>query len=84
MLSGHSGNIKTLTWKDRDRYLMSLCQNSTVCVFDAYNGWNCVVEHYISNKNNSYLSVDYDPELDILACCCSDSSVKFFRNKGVE
>ena len=63
---------------------MSLCQNSTVCVFDAYNGWNCVVEHYISNKNNSYLSVDYDPELDILACCCSDSSVKFFRNKGVE
>jgi WD40 repeat protein len=84
MLGGHSGNIKKLLWKERDRYLVSMCQNSTVFVWDSYNNWNLIVEQYIANKNHQYLSVDYDSELDILVCCCSDSTVKFFRNKGSE
>jgi WD40 repeat protein len=84
MRSGHGGNIHSLIWKDRDRYLLSCCSNSIVFVWDSYNDFGQVLEHFIANKTNHYYSVDYDPELDILVCCCDDGTVKFFRNKGAE
>lgn len=83
-LTGHSGNVWKFRWKDRDKYLLSLCSNSIVLVWDVNNDWDQYVEHYIGDKNHKYLDVDYDPEFDILLCCCSDYSVKFFRNKGSE
>ena len=84
MRSGHGGNIVSLMWKERDRYLLSCCSNSIVFVWDTYNDFSQVLEHFIANKSQHYYSVDYDPELDILVCCCDDGSVKFFRNKGAE
>jgi WD40 repeat protein len=82
ILSGHSGHITHFKWKDRDRYLLSFCSNSTALVWDSHNDWKTVAEHYFTSKTHKFLSVDYDPEFDLLVCCCTDYSVKIFKNKG--
>lgn len=84
ILTGHPGSVWKLRWKNRDKHLLSLCSNSAVFVWEANNDWNQLFDHFIRNKSQKYLDVDYDPELDLLVCCCSDRSVKFFRNKGSE
>lgn len=77
----HSGSIIQLKWCERDKYLMSLCSNSSIIVWDTYT-WEHYFQHYTTEKSYSYIHVDYDVEFDILVCCCSDNTVRFFKNKG--
>jgi len=79
----HSGQIIQFSWLERDRYLLSLCSNSSVIVWDTRT-WDIYAEHYMPNKLYHYISVEYDVEFDILVCCSSDKTVRFYKSRGTE
>lgn len=69
--------IKSICWVGRDRYLVSHCPTS-VFVWDARQEFKEIFTQHSPNKNSKYTSVAYDPEFDLLVCCCEDSFVRVY------
>lgn len=82
-LTGHSTFIKDLIWLSRDKKQLTSCHNGNVNVWNITLDWSKDLEHFISNKNTKYHGIAYDPEFDLLVCCCSDMKVRTFNEKGV-
>ena len=96
--SGHSAHIKDLIWLTCDKKLLTSCHNGNVNVWNMMTeslkserkeekteaqGILKEVEHYNHDKKIKYLGIAYDWEFDRLVCCCSDSRVRCYSDKGV-
>lgn len=70
-MKGHSGDIKSLSWVGRDRYLVSLCTKSSFQVRDCWDKDFKIHfdENQLAKGSPPIHAVDYDPEFEHLVCC---------------
>ena len=78
-----SSEPRTMSWVGRDRYLVRLCNNSNLNVFDTWNNYTSVYDDtMISWSGIKIHDCAYDPEFELLVCCCSDNNARIY-SKGM-
>lgn len=79
----NSSEPRTMSWVGRDRYLVRLCNNSNLNVYDTWNNYNSVYDDtMISWSGIKIHDCAYDPEFELLVCCCSDNFARIY-SKGM-
>lgn len=80
----HSNDMRSLSWVGRDRYLVSLCVNSSFNVWDSHLNFKSILDDSMVNRVSKINAVAYDPEFDLFVCCCSDSYLRVYNQGKVD
>lgn len=78
-VKGSADGVKSLTWTARDRYLVTLCNNTYFSITDSWQQFSVKVDDSKLSKSMGKLTaIAYDAEFDLLVCCCPDAFVRIF------
>ena len=79
-VKGSADGVKSLTWAARDRYLLTLCNNTYFSITDSWNEFSLKIDDSKLTKSMGKLTaIAYDAEFDLLVCCCPDYFLRIFN-----
>jgi WD40 repeat protein len=72
--------VKSLEWTGRDRYLVTLCNSSYFSITDSWNEFSVKIdESKMSKPLGKMTALTYDPEFELLVCCCPDQVLRIYN-----